>query len=198
MNIFKKTKQVVTALLLTASLLASSQVFAAENTDFKPYIGMGVSSFFLDIGPQPTGVSGFSTKPSVLGYVVKAGLDYQEYFGIELRAGASGTASQSGTVLAVPTTMSVKIDTFVAYFLKARMSFDNDFGIYALAGGSNAKVSVKLNVLGVNVAASTNGSSFSFGAGATYDLGSNVSVEAEYMKYAADTAAATVFVSYHF
>ncbi len=191
-------KQWSIAIAASMGIVCSAQTAAANELDIHPYIGVAVSSISMDLGQiNGGGFSGFG-KQSATGFTIKGGVDLHRYFGIEVRGLFSGSASSSGSYLGIPVNVSAKINNGTAYFAKLQYPFDNHVRIYALGGGSNASTTATLTAFGSSLSASGSGSSGSYGGGLAYDTEKSFSAEIEWVRYAADANAASLFVSYSF
>ena len=118
-------KKLLSVLVLILIIMLPLQ---SNAKDIKPYVGLGIGYFFLDVG-GPIG----STKVS--GGFAQIGLDFMQNFGAELRLGVTDNSSMEFGV-------KFGMDNFFSYLLKAQIEMLEVFRIYVLGGGSTTKVSV--------------------------------------------------------
>ena len=170
---------------------------AEASEAFQPYIGVGFSSISMDLSTfNGGGWSGFQNV-SAIGYTIKGGVDIQRYFGLEVRMFNSGSATSTGTVFGNTVNVSAKVNSGFAYFAKLQIPFENGFNAYALLGQSTANLTLTVQELGQTFTSSGNGSSSSEGLGLGYTKNNNV-FEVEWMTYASDVSALSLFVGHKF
>jgi len=181
---------VATVLLSTAG--------AAQAQDIKPYAGIGVGMFGLELKAP-----GVNQKNSVLGGYAKFGADFNDYIGAELRIGTTGTGTSSypiGTPVTIspgltipspiPFSFSMKADYFISYLAKPQIKVADDFRVYGLLGGTTARVTGDFSVAGIPGVSGTM-LGFSYGAGAEYKLADRLNVGAEWVQYWTDVKTGT-------
>ncbi|EAU54304.1 porin family protein [Mariprofundus ferrooxydans] len=167
--------------LIGATMIMAGGV-TAQAQDIKPYAGIGIGVFGLEY-KEP----GFAQKNNVFGGFGKFGVDINDYFGGELRLGATGQGDKTyptGTLGApAPFTVGLKSDYFISYLAKFQYPVSPDFRLYALAGATTGKFSrpITLGVLTLHSAATKTG--FSYGFGGDFTVNDQVSVGAEWMQY---------------
>jgi len=180
-------------------LLLGVQPAQAQNLDVKPYVGVGIGAFGLEI--KDTGVN---IKNTVFGGYGKVGANIGDYLGVELRIGSTASGSKVSPI--DPTVIpKVKADYFLSYLGKLQFPVTPDFKIYALLGGTTAKLKLTNNI-GFNANPTKTG--FTYGFGAEYYLQDKLSVGGEWMQYwtnvtvgtnlEAKVWGATATVAYHF
>jgi len=187
-------KWIMVAAMALSMVVTAQQAQAENDKDFQPYLGVGISSFQFDIAQSAPGFN----NPNVTGFVIKGGVDIYRYFGLEVRSFFTGSGTSSGTYLATPVTINMKINNGFAYFAKLQAPFENGFRIYGLAGGSQASLSSTFAVATTTITVGSNGNSGSYGGGIAYDADTGLSVELEWMRYASDVSAASFFASFRF
>ncbi len=191
----KKWIIVAVTLIMAA---AAPQADAKDWKDFEPYLGIGAGSFKFDVNQSlDSRFVGFNN-PNVTGFTVKGGVDIYKYFGLELRGLFTGTGTSSGTYKNTFTSFGLKISNGFSYLAKIQAPFDGGLRIYAAIGGSQASLSGSVSVLGTTVNIASNGSSGSYGGGLAYDADNGFSMEAEWMRYASDIRAVSLFAAYRF
>jgi len=167
--------------------LCLSGIGVAQAQDMRPYAGVGFGAFGLE-ETEP----GFSQKNTVFGGYLKLGVDVNDYFGGELRFGATGSGSKTNPAgvfgSPVPFTTTLKAKSLISYLLKVQFPATPDFRIYALVGGTTAKFEGKVDVLGISASVSSTKTGFSYGLGAAYSLDDNLSLGAEWMQYWTDVS----------
>jgi opacity protein-like surface antigen len=150
----------------------------ANAADIKPYAGIGLGGYtFKGIG---TSFGGFG----------QFGADISDYFGAEIRLGASSKkAFTSGT-----TNEEVKLDHIFSYLAKVQAPINENIHAYVLLGGSTAKATATITTPNVVFLAtgtntiSSKSSSFSFGGGLDFQIQDSLSIGAEYMRYYKDVS----------
>ena len=170
--------------IMVAALLVFSP--ASQAQDFRFYAGGGIGAFGLEY-KEP----GFSQKNTVFGGFGKFGADIGDYFGAELRIGATSTGTTSypaGTLGGtIPFDVSLSDDYFFSYLAKLQYPVAQDFRAYAMVGGTTAKIKRKLSVpipgIGTLINDSATKTGVSFGFGAEYNISDVLSVGGEWMQY---------------
>jgi len=159
----------------------------AQAQDIKPYAGVGLGYFAFDVG------LGYGTM-STIGYFGQIGADFGDYFGAELRAGATQEADK--TVGGI--NLKLKLSSFISYLGKLQYPVSDQLKIYALAGGTTAKATATASVPSLAASASTTTTAGSFGGGVSFNANDNIRVGAEWMRYASDTSAFSGTIQYSF
>ncbi len=160
----KKIIVAATLALLTLPTLASA-------TDIKPYAGIGLGGFGLEY----TDTTGSINKTAFGGYA-NFGADFSDYFGAELRIGATGSVSKALST----TTLTLKVPSFFSYLAKVQFPATPDFKLYGLVGGTTAGFK-GTNTRGFNSTETKTG--LSYGAGADYTVQDQLSIGAEWVQY---------------
>jgi len=170
-----------------AALIAMSGVAQAQ--DFKPYAGFGVGAFGVE-EKEP----GFSQKSTTFGGYGKFGVDVGDYFGAELRIGATANGTKSyptgsslgGVIFPVPVDVTLSSDYFVSYLAKIQLPVAEDFRVAALLGATTAKIKLTAAAAGVSASNTATKTGFSFGVGGEYFFNDNMSVGGEWVQYLTD------------
>ncbi|TLS67199.1 porin family protein [Mariprofundus erugo] len=153
---------------------------AAQAQDMAPYAGVGIGAFGLEY-QEP----GLNQKNTVFGGYGKFGIDVNDYFGVELRLGATTKGSKSYAVgslgSAVPFSLSFKDDYFLSYLAKLQYPASQDFRVYAMLGATSASIKRTSGALGINDSAKK--TAFSYGVGADFNVTEQISAGAEWMQY---------------
>jgi len=165
-----------------------------EAGDFTPYIGIGGGVFSTKYAEQGA-LGGLVLDKTTWGSFIKAGVDYQQYMGLELRSGLTGSISDTfpaGTLGSItPIDLKVKTTNFISYFAKVQYPVSRSFRVYALLGGTAGRFKVTSS-RGLRGAATTWKSAFSYGAGAEYKFRSKGSIGIEWIQYWNDVPLAIV------
>jgi len=157
----------------------------AEAADFTPYIGLGGGVFSTEYSEQGT-FGSLALKGTTWGSFIKAGVQYQQYLGVELRTGLSGSASTvfpAGTLgSATPIDLKIQTTNFMSYFIKAQYPVMRQFNVYGLLGGTAGRFKITSN-RGLQAASVTWKTSLSYGLGVEYKFRSKGSISAEWVQY---------------
>jgi len=172
-----------TAVLAVALIFATAPVMA-QDFEIKPYAGVGIGAFMLDVEDSTPG-DPFATDDTVFGGFLAVGADVHEYLGLELRVGTTSDGSES---IIVPGVGTVAVDYgpsyFISYLAKVQYPATPELRIYGLIGGTTAKVETSFTAMGFPVVTdSQTETGVSFGAGVDYTVMDNVSVGAEWVRY---------------
>ena len=146
------------------------RVDSDNDFDFRPYVGAGLGAFGLEF-KNSTG----SMKKVAFGGYGKLGADIGDYFGLEVRSGATGSGKK--TVNAQD--WKAQSTYFVSYLGKLQFPATPDFRLYALLGGTTGKFKWTKN--GAEQSQTKTG--FTYGAGAEAFLQNSLSVGAEWVQY---------------
>lgn len=118
--------------------------------------------------------SGQTIKPSmvrgILGYELNPNLAVE---------GLLGLSAGSDDVRIGGLTVHGKVDSIYGVFLKPKIPLGAGFELFARLGAAGTKVSANMG----NLSVSETGGSWAYGAGASYQLGTNTSINADYMNY---------------
>ena len=163
----------IAAALLGFAMLPMVNAQAADNDGFKPYAGVGIGMFGLEF-TNNSGTANFNQ--TVFGGYGKAGADIGDYFGLELRVGATAKGSETKTTA----TSTFKVNYLISYLAKAQYPVSPEFKVYALFGGTTAQLK-STDSTGFNDKPSKTG--LSYGVGAEYRMQDSLSVGAEWMQY---------------
>jgi len=180
----KNTIAALAALLVTTS--------AANAQDMKPYIGVGMGVFGLEVKDSTPGFA-LTQKNNVFGGFFKAGVDINEYIGAELRVGTTAngkTSYPTGTLGAtVPFDITLQNDYFFSYLGKLQFPASQDFKLYALIGATTAKFTPQVSALGLTFTGnSVTKTGFSYGVGGEFNVNDQMSIGAEWVQYWTDVA----------
>ena len=166
------------AALLTLGMIPLASAHA-DNMDVKPYMGVGLGAFGLEY--KDTAIS---QKRTTFGGFIKGGADIGDYFGLELRLGTTTSGSKSYTAGTLGTgagTYKTKADYFLSYLAKFQVPASDDLKPYALLGGTTAKFKSDNSATGLSSSKAKTG--FTYGFGLDYNLGNQLSVNAEWVQY---------------
>jgi len=160
-------------------------VMTVEAGDFTPYLGVGGGVFATEYSEQGSlGSLGMNKK--TWGSFIKAGVDYQQYLGVELRTGLSGSVSTifpAGTLgSATPIDLTIQTTNFMSYFLKAQYPVLRQLNVYGLLGGTAGRFKINSS-RGLRAASVTWKTSLSYGLGVEYKFRSKGSIGAEWVQY---------------
>lgn len=170
---------------LALAIVFSTTITQAQ--DIKPYTGVGLGYFAFDVG---LGYGSMNT----MGYFGQIGADFGDYFGVELRAGATQEADK--TVGGI--NLKLKLNSLFSYLAKFQYPVSDQFKIYALAGGTTANTKATASVASLTASASATSTSGSFGGGVSFNANDNIRIGAEWMSYASDTSAFSGTIQYSF
>jgi len=156
-----------------------------EAGDFTPYVGIGGGVFSTKYAEQGA-LGGLVLDKTTWGSFIKAGVDYQQYMGIELRTGLTGSASNTfpaGTIGSItPIDLKVQTTNFISYFAKFQYPVTQKLRVYAILGGTAGRFKVTSS-RGLRGSAVTWKSSISYGGGAEFKFRSKGSISAEWIQY---------------
>jgi len=179
------------AAAMAFGMAGNAQAFNVQ--DLKPYAGGGAGLFSFDL-------AGGSV--NTMGFYAFGGADVPDLFGsedlqlsVEARVGSTGTAS--ATYLGVP--VSNKLDYFLSTLAKVKYPVARNLKVYGLLGGTYGSFTTTtvLPFFGATTTSATT-SSVSFGAGVNYEIGHNLSINGEVVKYFSDVSAVSGTVQYNF
>lgn len=146
--------------MLATAVLAASPAMAADDGGF--YVGAGVGSFGLDIGPW----SGDD-----IGFKVLGGYGFNQYFGLELEYLDGGTIEDGG--------LEIDASGFVASVM-GTYPVTEQFGVFAKLGMLFWDVEASIPGEG---SGSESGEDFAWGIGAGYDFTENFGARVEYQAF---------------
>ena len=172
--------------LLLLGLLAGVSTSSAN--DFKPYIGLAAGTFNLKYTQnKPQGTVG--TNKWTWGTFLKAGVNYRDYIGLELRSGLTGRVSEIIPANAVgnarPVNLSIGADGFFSYLIKPQYPIADLYKVYGVFGGTVARFRVR-GSSGVGLVSSTWKSGFTYGLGMEYKFRLKGSLAIEWVEYWSD------------
>ncbi len=140
------------------------------------YVGLGLGLFELDAG---------ANKQTTFGSYLQLGHDFMPYLGAEIRLGGAGSASSGAE--------KIRMEWFVAHFLKPYVEISSDFTLYSLIGFTVNHTSFQSTAAGklnkTNI-------SLSYGLGAEAYVSDNIKLAGEWTRYATEAAAATRSTSF--
>jgi len=171
------------------ALFLSNGAVMAEAGDFTPYVGIGGGVFGTKYAEQAL-LGGLELSKTTWGSFIKAGVDNQRYyFGIELRAGLTGSISNTfpaGTIGSItPIDLKVQTTNFISYFAKLQYPVSQNFRVYGLLGGTSGRFKVE-SKRGLRGSIVTWKSAISYGAGAEFKFRSKGSIGVEWVQYWSD------------
>ena len=164
-------KPLVTKALLLGALIASASIpsYAAG-----PFVGLNYSQYELDIDAADNNLT-----PT--GATVRAGIELNDIFALEARA---GTGIDADTRSAGLGTAQFELDRIYGGYIKLSVPVFGLFRPYAIAGYSEARGSTSLRSGGVMLSRSTDTSGDqSYGLGVDASLAGVIGFNVEYMRY---------------
>ena len=192
-NIFWR-KEIVKKLCVTLSMLFCLNMSTAQAEEFRPYAGVGLGIYGMKVNG-----AGVGTKTAFGGFG-QLGVDYGDYFGAELRFGASSNASFTASNVK----QEIQVSNVFSFLAKIQLPVNERLRIYALVGGSSGEAKAKITTPGfVYVATGTNmikdsETSASYGGGVEFKAYDQWRVGVEYMKYFQDVYGVVGTVKYSF
>lgn len=163
------------SLALAAGLLMSVLSMVPVARAQQPYLGVGLGLFQLDPG---------ANRKMTSGVIIQAGDDFFPYLGGELRFGGTDKASSRA-----------RVNWFAGAYAKPKFDVSQDLTLYGLLGVTTMHASY------VSVTTNQNQSStkadFSYGFGLEYWSGYQVTVNAEWMRYASHADNLTKDSNFH-
>jgi len=167
------------------ALFLCNAAITAEAGDFTLYIGVGGGVFSTEYSEQGSlGSLGLNKK--TWGSFIKAGIDYQQYLGVEVRTGLSGsvaTVFPAGTLgSSTPIDLNIQTTNFMSYFIKAQYPVIRQFNVYGLLGGTAGRFKINSS-RGLRAASVTWKTSLSYGLGVEYKFRTKGSISAEWVQY---------------
>jgi len=170
------------------ALFLGCGAMAAEASDFTPYVGIGGGMFGVQYKEQKA-LGGLKLNKRSWGSFIRAGVDYQQYMGVEVRTGVTGRVSDNfpaGTLGSItPIDLTLQITNFISYMAKFQYPATQRFKAYALLGGTagHFKIGSRRGLSGWEKTWKTG---FSYGVGAEYRFRSQGSIAVEWMQYLHD------------
>jgi len=154
--------------------MTSTMAFAnlAQATDIKPYAGVGVGALQIKLD------NGIGTATTT-NYYGQLGADLNEYFGAELRLGASGNATK--TVGAV--NLQGRINYALSYLAKVQAPITPSFKVIGYFGGTTSETQGVASLGNVTATAKAKQTDATFGAALSYSFSDNVAVTTEWIMY---------------
>lgn len=162
---------------IITAVLISMQASNALAADFKPYAGAGLGLFELDPGQN---------KQSVFGGFGFMGVNLHKYLAVELRGGSTGS---QGREEVGPLIETFKVNWFVSALLKPKIEIVDSIEVYGLLGATSMSSSFTPANSAIKQTATKTG--LTFGLGSTYHFNDQLSVGAEWVRYATNADAAT-------
>lgn len=174
------------ALILSAGVAATA---AHARDGEKPYIGLDYAMFTFDAG------NGIEFEPHAVR--VRAGTVLNKYLAVEAHAGAGAKGDTLTITFPIVGDVDVRsdVESLYAVFLRPQVSMGN-VHLYALAGYGYAKA--ELSIPHTSIADDQDTSDVSLGAGIELDLGKNLGVSANFIRYVEDVEAIGAGVVYRF
>lgn len=176
-----------TIILLLMLLAAASSVFAESDAGQKVDESKERNGFYLGLGMGKSQVDysqpGMNLTFDGMILLLRAGYDFNEFIGTELRLGMTGDGGQA--VGASTVKMGV---AFASLLLKPQYPVNQDARVYGVIGISNANIYrqqvTPRGVITLDDNVTKNGMSFGFGG--EYDLGDQWSLGLEWVQYWTD------------
>lgn len=180
-----KTKKIIAMLLLGTALLSAGKNTAPAETPVAPvalpwplYIGLGVVMTDIDRDPCPCANGETIAEDHRYGGVLRIGMDFNEYLGVEarvLKSLESGVFSET---------------THYGLYFKPQFSLSEDLKIYGLLGYGTTEIDYTNGIRD----SSTDESGVAYGAGVEYRLsrdedGNGWSLWADYSRVLKDKGA---------
>ena len=174
-----KITKLATALVLSATMLSSPALSAAEGDQ---YFGLQYSSTTFEF-------AGEDWEPKVL--IARYGKFIDDNFAIEGRLGIgidSDTLSITNDPIVGNASVEIDIDTLIGIYGVGSHNFNENSSIYALIGITNgeATFSAKSSILG-NASFSETETDLSYGVGANIGISNTVGINLEYISYISKT-----------
>ncbi len=164
-------------LFIIAAALIAMQSSSAAAADIKPYAGAGLGMFELDPGQN---------KKAVIGGFVFAGANLHDYFAVETRLGTTGKRSREELG---PLTETFKVNWFLSLLAKPKIAIAENFEVYGLIGATSMNTS--FTPVNKTTKQSKTKTGLTFGLGGAYHFNEQLSVGAEWVRYASNADAAT-------
>lgn len=165
-------KKIFMAITFSAMTILSSVHANAGSLSEKlgdGYIGVGLGGFNLNLGSD--------FKKTAFGGYIKGGTDINEWLGAELRVGLTGSAKKS---IVGGGTAKGSASWFISYLLKPQYTFSDTARVYALIGGTTARI--KTSVTGFPSDKFTK-TGITYGVGGEYVVADNIALGVEWVKY---------------
>lgn len=159
--------------LIAGMLMAGMSMVPAAHAQ-QPYAGVGIAALDLDTGADRKLTSGF---------FLRLGDDFSPYLGGELRLGTTDRASNGS-----------RINWFVSAFAKPKIDVSQDVTLYALLGVTEMRADYTSQT--TNRALSSTKANFSYGLGIEYWAANQLTVNADWVRYASRADAATKNISF--
>ena len=151
-------KHLKIAIFSSTMLIFSAQAYASD-----PYVGLGFGVYNLGSGV---------TKKATSGAYLQLGDNFSEYLGGEIRIGRTGQTGEEFT--AQP---RMRMDSFVAAYLKPKYEFNSDWMGYALLGIARVSASYSEPGLAKQTKSRTG---YAYGLGTQYNINDSYSITGEF------------------
>ena len=156
-------------LFLIAGMLMSGLTMVPAAHAQQPYAGVGIAAFDLDTGAD---------RKLASGVFLRLGDDFSPYLGGELRLGTTDRASNGS-----------RVNWFVGAYAKPKIDVSQDVTLYGLLGVTEMRADYTSRT--TNQALHSTKANFSYGLGIEYWSTNQVTVNADWVRYASRADAAT-------
>jgi opacity protein-like surface antigen len=181
----KISKLVIAMVGMMAISTGVAQAGSIQDFNPTPYVGIGLGVYGLHES-EP----GYSQNNDEFGGYVNAGVNFNDYLGLELRVGTATKGSQTNPAgtLGVPTvwTADLQADYLISYLAKLQYPVNPQFNVRAMLGATTAHLKATLVAAGVAASNSATHTGFSYGLGADYNVNSNLTAGVEWLQYWTD------------
>jgi opacity protein-like surface antigen len=161
-------------LVLIAGMLMSGLTMMPAAHAQQPYAGIGIAALDLDTGADRKLTSGI---------FLRLGDDFSPYLGGELRLGTTDRASNGS-----------RVNWFAGAYAKPKIDISQDVTLYGLLGVTAMRADY--TSLTTNLPLSSTKASFSYGLGIEYWAANQLTVNADWMRYASHADVATKNTSF--
>jgi opacity protein-like surface antigen len=122
-----------------------------------------------------------TTNPGAIRGMV--GYEFHPYFAVEgMLMGGVSDDSTNVTVLGVPVTAKMKVDSSYGVYLKPKYDI-NQFEVFGRLGWAHTKVRMEASAGGITASDTSSGSDFSYGVGANWNINPKMRLGLDYMNY---------------
>ncbi len=170
--------------VLASALLVSNVALAAQPTD-RPYIGVGWAEAEIDDFCSDGASLGFSGQCDDDDETWKliVGNRINEYIGWELNLLRNAEATFNGTLLGVPISGEVELDSIVSITAVGTLPLGDYFHLFAKGGAYYWDVNVSASALGMTLSESDNGWDGTVGLGGAVHFTPNIGLRAEWERF---------------
>jgi len=158
------------------TMLCFTSVVQAESLQHRQgsFLGVGMASFQLDYQES---LPAFGQTNRLTGLYMYTGVDFNPFFGSEVRFGFSNKVTTS-----YPNgTLAFSVDAFTAYLFRLSWDEGTQWRVTALLGYTDAQIARVSTLAGINDKASARG--ISYGAAFSYVMSDTFHVDVEYLSY---------------